>query len=558
MTTVELIERVVRLELQQAPLEVLASEMLAPLLVALDARAGALLCYRRDEGALALAAGRGLAASAAEQLGMVRWGGAGTWEMPLRALLERKVYYVGGGELRPLVAELMGADETSTITAIPLHRWHQPVGVVLAIGDRDVEPERILAHRLAYDVLAIALGAALWGGPRAATSDAAAVPPPTLVCEAWRDVGAHGLVHGATTVDGRLTDNAAIDAMLRDLRGAVDALRAERRLEEAERVALAERLAEAEGARAEHAARTAMLERELERHTAMLTGARGELVGDASVAAPAEANEIDVADVAPVEAEAPSAGATPNDAPPPAHRVFDADSTRRNVVAAALGAAIPNPSGGGLVAANLCDASVAMLAEVTAAARDGATVIAYAADDTRSRILGAVRCFAEPPASGEVTAGLESQPRGGRRLISLSDDIDAFIPAKVELAKLGYSVSMACDDKQAIDLLALLNPDAVLVDLRKTPEAAAMFIDALAPEGGRMLMLLVHGDPEQGALRRALERLMRPAPLDAVELARVCRLVVGNVSAAARAAAKSTLRPVERADTKLKRAGSRA
>ncbi|MBI3770347.1 MAG: hypothetical protein HY271_17895 [Deltaproteobacteria bacterium] len=556
MTTVELIERVVRLELQQAPLEVLASEMLAPLLEALDARAGALLCYRRDEGALALAAGRGLAASAAEQLAMVRWGGAGTWEMPLRALLERRVYYIGAGELRPFVAELMGADETSTITAIPLHRWHQPVGVVLAIGDRDVEPERILAHGLAYDVLAIALGAALWGGPRTAASDAAAGPPPTLVCEAWRDVGTHGLVHGGTTVDGRLADSAAIDAMLRDLRGAVDGLRAERRLEEAERLALAERLAKAEGARAEHAARTAMLERELERHTAMLTGPRGEPAGDASAAVLAESNEIDALDVAPLQA--PSVDAMPNDTPAPAHCVLDTDSTRRKAIAAALGAAIPNPSGGGLVAANLCDASVALLAEVTAAARDGATVIAYAADDTRSRILGTVRCFAEPPASGEVTAGLESQPRGGRRLISLSDDIDAFIPAKVELAKLGYSVSMACDDKQAIDLLALLNPDAVLVDLRKTPEAAAMFIDALAPEGGRMLMLLVHGNPEQGALRRALERLMRPTPLDAVEFARVCRLVVGNLTAASRAAAKSTLRPVERADTKLKRAGARA
>ena len=195
---------------------------------------------------------------------------------------------------------------------------------------------------------------------------------------------------------------------------------------------------------------------------------------------------------------------------------------------------------------------------MVAAAHEGATIVAYAAEDGRSRILGAVRCFAEPPAPGEITAELDSQPRAGRRLISLSDDIDAFIPAKVELAKLGYSVSMACDEKQAIDLLALLNPDAVLVDVRKTPEAAAGFIDALSPQDGRVLMLLVHGDPQRGMLRRSLERLMRPAPLEAGELARVCRTIVTNASAGARPAPVSPLRPVERAAAPPRRAGARA
>jgi hypothetical protein len=547
--TIELIERIVRLELQQAPLEVLASEILAPLLEALDARAGALLCYRRDEGALSLAAGRGLAASAADHLTRLRWGGAGAWEMPLRALAERKVFHADAAALRPFAAELVAGDGAASIAAIPLHRWQQAVGVVLAIGDRPVDPERILACGLAFDVLALALSAALWGGPRSAI-DAGATPP-TLVCEAWHDIAGRGLVMSGMSSDGRIVDAAVIDTMLHDLRSAVEALRSERRLEEAERAVLAERLATAERERAEHAARTAMLERELGRHAALLIEGRADVGGNASAAAVADTPAITITSAS--EASAPDAPAVAS----PSHRVLDADSTRREAIAAALRVTLPTPSASGLVVANLLDATPAMLSELTEAARTGAAVIAYAADATRSRVLGGVRCFAAPPAPGEVTAALESQPRAGRRLISLSDDIDAFIPAKIELAKLGYSVSMACDDKQAVDLLALLNPDAVLVDLRKTPEAAATFIDALAPESGRVLSLLVHGELERGSLRRALDRLMRPTPLDAGELARVCRSTVSAASAT-RPAAVSTLRPVERADGGLRRAGARA
>src|SRR5438477_414408 len=80
------------------------------------------------------------------------------------------------------------------IVRIPLHRWRQPVGVVVAMGDRPIDTGRILEHQLAYDVLALALAAALWGGPRAPAIDVAAPPPASLVCEAWLEVRARGLV----------------------------------------------------------------------------------------------------------------------------------------------------------------------------------------------------------------------------------------------------------------------------------------------------------------------------------------------------------------------------
>jgi hypothetical protein len=72
-----------------------------------------------------------------------------------------------------------------------------------------------------------------------------------------------------------------------------------------------------------------------------------------------------------------------------------------------------------------------------------------------------------------------------------------------------------------------------------------------------MLTILVHGGPEHSALRRGLNRLMRSAPLEAGDLARVCRTVATSVPAV-RPAAVSTLRPVERADATGRRAGARA
>jgi hypothetical protein len=578
--TLELIERVVRLELQQAPVEVLATQILGPLFEAVNARAGALLCYRRDEGALALAAGRGLSAEGAERLGSLRWGGSGAWEMPLRALAERKAYLVESVNLREFAAELVGPTEAATamsIVGIPLHRWQQPVGVVLALADQPAETARILEHALAYDVLAMALASALWGGPRAASIDESTVPP-VLVCEAWVDLRVRVLGgEGGGAGEGRAADRAVIDAMLQDLRGAVDALRAERRLEEAERTALAERLAAAERDRAEHAARTASLERELGRHEALLAEARAELARATTAPSATEAAEAagpaaPAAAATAAKAARPAAGkpaapaATPQTAAPPvaaeapaaeapapiATRVLDPDADRAEQIAAAIARVLPTTPSRGLVIANLFDADAKLLGEVAAAAVQGATILGYVADATRSRILGGVRCFSEPPVPGEVTAALDAQPRG-KRMIMLSDDIDAFIPAKAELAKMGYSTSMACDDKQAIDLLALLNPDAVLVDLRATPEAAAAFVDGLAPESGRILTMLVHGDPARGALRRALERLLRPGALNTEDLSRVCRGIVANASAGAKQGGVSPLRQKESGEANARR-----
>ena len=143
---------------------------------------------------------------------------------------------------------------------------------------------------------------------------------------------------------------------------------------------------------------------------------------------------------------------------------------------------------------------------------------------------------------------LDAMPKGPRRVLTLSEDVEAFLGAKIGLAKAGHSVSMACEAKQAIDLLAMLTPDAVFIDLRTAPTAAAEFLAALAPENGRVVVVLVHGDPAGNILPCVIQRLLRAKPLDLSALVQTCRAVLDGPPSATtpRSAPVKAIRPLER------------
>lgn len=245
-------------------------------------------------------------------------------------------------------------------------------------------------------------------------------------------------------------------------------------------------------------------------------------------------------------ADAPAAKLAAEVAPPPAmevrqvagHRILEPDAARRAAIFDVLAAALPPAPGKTFMVANLLTALPEGAADLAAAASAGVTVVGYAADaHGQSRIVGALRCFAEPPTAEEAVAALETTPpQGPRRVLTLSDDIDAFLPAKAGLSRAGHSVSMACDAKQALDLLSMLRPDAVLVDLRTAPHAAAELLAALSLEQGSVLVLLVHGDPAGDALPQVMRRLLRPAALEPADLVQVCRAAVSGAVPAARGA----------------------
>ncbi|MBI3770348.1 MAG: hypothetical protein HY271_17900 [Deltaproteobacteria bacterium] len=242
-------------------------------------------------------------------------------------------------------------------------------------------------------------------------------------------------------------------------------------------------------------------------------------------------------------------------APPPVvevvqrdgHHILESDAARWELIHAALSAALPPAPGRSLMVANLLAAFPAGLYDLTAAATAGVTLVGYAADaHDRSCILGAVRCFVDPPTTAEAAGVLESMLKGPRRVLTLAEDVEAFLSAKIGLAKAGHSVSMACDAKQAIDLLGMLTPDAVFVDLRTAPTAAAEFLAALAPESGHVLVVLVHGDPAGNILPCVIQRLLRPTPLDASALVQTCRTVLAGPPSGWVPRTVKAIRPLER------------
>jgi hypothetical protein len=250
-----------------------------------------------------------------------------------------------------------------------------------------------------------------------------------------------------------------------------------------------------------------------------------EIVPPAEDASSASAEGPDAVAVAP--APTSSSQAVPRDmVEAGVHRVLEPDVERQQRIVAAV-AELPALPTGRFVVANVLALSAAGLEDLEAAVGPGETLIGYAADDQgRSRILGAIRCFAAPPTSAAAVAALGWLTGVSRRVITLSDDVDAFMAAKAGLTKAGHSVSMACDAKQALDLLPMVTPDVVLVDVRSAPEAAAEFLAALAPEAGRVLVLLVHGESSEDALTRVLQRLLRPVTIEPADLVRLCRNVL--------------------------------
>jgi hypothetical protein len=246
-------------------------------------------------------------------------------------------------------------------------------------------------------------------------------------------------------------------------------------------------------------------------------------------------------DAAPPAAAPPPPAASPPAAPPAAapppgtpaeHRVLEPDAILRDHIQTALATAIP--AGRGSVAAvNLVGCDAERIAAMTAASASGMLLVGYAAHPERgSRILGPLRCFVTPPAAAEIASAVESAGRGNRRTILLTEDIDGFMGAKAALVKAGHSVSMACDEKQALDLLAILRPDTVLIDVRNDAQPIE-FLDALGPETGRVLTMLVHGEPSGDALSHVAERMLRPPPLDVAELVKVCRNALPDAKRAA-------------------------
>src|SRR5262249_5798456 len=68
----------------------------------------------------------------------------------------------------------------------------------------------------------------------------------------------------------------------------------------------------------------------------------------------------------------------------------------------------------------------------------------------------------------------------GTKVVTVGTDVDALMSLRQIFTRQGLSVSMAWDVKQAADLLAMIHPTLVVVDLEQPPRVGAGLVARLA------------------------------------------------------------------------------
>jgi CheY-like chemotaxis protein len=111
----------------------------------------------------------------------------------------------------------------------------------------------------------------------------------------------------------------------------------------------------------------------------------------------------------------------------------------------------------------------------------------------RGLSLGFIEIVHAPLDPDEVTAVLAAYAGRGTRVLTAGADADAFISLRQALARQGMSVSMAWDGKQASDLLQMVRPEVVVVDLDIPPRSGLALIVELSAAPTMPMMVLLPG-----------------------------------------------------------------
>jgi len=91
----------------------------------------------------------------------------------------------------------------------------------------------------------------------------------------------------------------------------------------------------------------------------------------------------------------------------------------------------------------------------------------------------------------------------GTRILAAGDNVNAFISLRAALVRAGMSVATAWDSRQAVDLLTMVRPQIVVLDLALPPHGAQVVLAQLAALEPLPATFLVTsgGDPAAGFLR---------------------------------------------------------
>jgi hypothetical protein len=471
--------------------------------------AGALCLFEQRREMLRVATHVQLSEEGVRQLGCVRRGGFGSWDMPLQSLLNRRVYLIENAARNRYVPALVeSAASMRTIACLPLYAGATPVGsVILAALAPQLLTERDL-QRLDAPLreLARMVQAAWEADAGAPTHDVPPVVPPvaTAGASASRDeVEALGArLKESEGERGRLGEELArvraeAEATIGRLRDEGERRRAEAtaaaereralvaeraRLEDdlaaaaaaagtadAARASLAQELA---GLRTRTAAELARLATRLEELTAerdrlAAAAARGGMMQERS--GPAAALPPALEDTAVARA----AGAP--DAIPPGETVI-VDDHPAWAEGAPPGAVVvgPRTEVAALVAAApsavLANLSMPRALEILGGLRAAGSTVplwgfigAPSAGDALP--LGRVELAARSLDADALTVAVAAHGASGTRVVTAGADVDGLVGLRQALSRRGMSVSMAWNGKQVDDLLPMVRPQVVVVDL---------------------------------------------------------------------------------------------
>lgn len=120
------------------------------------------------------------------------------------------------------------------------------------------------------------------------------------------------------------------------------------------------------------------------------------------------------------------------------------------------------------------------IAAHVAAGDEEAPIFAYCIDGERGFIPGLLDYFAEPFDPNTYAARLLC--RGAQRVLTVSEHIDGMAMLRTTLSHAQCSTSVVFDAKQALDLLPMVNPDTVLIDLALPKGEAFRLIARLRAE----------------------------------------------------------------------------
>lgn len=218
--------------LTAAPLdEGTASPALAATLEAVHLRHGALLRYDSESQSLSLLAHEGLAQPTIDAIRLIRRGASGVWDMPLHAVLQRRVYIIDRPKENPFVPTLLEGVDQGVLTnaaVLPLFCAGLVTGALLLVGSgkRAIHETDVVALR---DIGKL-LGTALRQPSRSPAHSAHLLTQP-IVASAREDA-----VRDRATLTARIRElESLVESQRRTAEGGSTSAELERRLGEAAR-----------------------------------------------------------------------------------------------------------------------------------------------------------------------------------------------------------------------------------------------------------------------------------------------------------------------------------